>query len=300
MHKILITILFILSYTTTSAQEIFCKIRINDVQVQISDKSIFRGLEQRLTEFVNNTKWTQEPFTVNEKIELNIEIILSGYDQNSYEYQASAIIQTRRPIYGTNYTSTLFSFNDENFNFKYQEQDRMDFQDGVYTNDLVSNLTFYVYYVLGMDFDSFGLEGGTNYYNKAFQIALLAQQNSSKSGWKPFERNVRTRYNLIDNILNPNFVSLRHAYYIYHRKGLDQMIVNPFAARKQIMNALLEVKKVFKIAPNTVMLLVFFDSKSDELVSIYKGAEDIEKPKAIDLLSEINIANISKYEKIRS
>ena len=120
MHKILITILFILSYTITSAQEIFCKIRINDVQVQISDKSIFRGLEQRLTEFVNNTKWTQEPFTVNEKIELNIEIILSGYDQNSYEYQASAIIQTRRPIYGTNYTSTLFSFNDENFNFKYQ------------------------------------------------------------------------------------------------------------------------------------------------------------------------------------
>ena len=116
MHKILITILFILSYTITSAQEIFCKIRINDVQVQISDKSIFRGLEQRLTEFVNNTKWTQEPFTVNEKIELNIEIILSGYDQNSYEYQASAIIQTRRPIYGTNYTSTLFSFNDENFN----------------------------------------------------------------------------------------------------------------------------------------------------------------------------------------
>jgi hypothetical protein len=281
------------------AQELNCKVRINDVQVQISDKSIFRSLEQRLTEFVNNTKWTSETFNNQEKIELNIEIILGGYDQNSYEYKASAIIQSRRPVFGSSYSSTLFSFNDENFDFKYQDQDRMDYQEGVFTNDLVSYLSFYVNYVIGMDFDSFGQESGTLFFNRAFQIANIAQQTSTRAGWKPFERSLRTRYNLIDNLLNPRFAPMRQAIYLYHRKGLDQMVKDPFAARKQIMLSLSEVKKVFKIAPNTVGLLVFFEAKSDELVSIYKGAEDIEKPKAIEILSEINVANLNKYEKIR-
>ena len=301
MYKFLI--LFVWSLLILSkgfAQEFNCRVKINDQQVQISDKSIFRSLEQRLQEFINNTKWTNEPIATQESIDLNIEIILTGYDQNTYEYRASAIIQSRRPVFGSNYNTTLLSFNDENWDFKYQEQDRLEFQDGQYLGDLSSLMSFYAYYVLGLDFDSFALEGGTTFYNKAFQIANLAQQTSARAGWKPFERTIRTRYNLIDNILNERFRPLRNAYYIYHRKALDQFAKDPFQGRKQIMMALEQVKKVFKISPNTVMLLVFFDAKSDELVNIFKGAEEIEKPKVIELLNEINIANISKYEKIKS
>lgn len=299
MRNTILICLVLLMARNAKAQEFACKVRINDVQVQISDKGIFRNLEQRLTEFVNNTRWTPESFTNQEKIDLNIEIILGGYDQNTYEYKASAIIQCRRPVFGSNYNTTLFSFNDENFDFRYQDQDRMDYQEGVFTNDVVSYLSFYANFVLGMDFDSFGLEGGTVYFNRAFQIANIAQQTSLRGGWKPFERTLRTRYNLIDNMLNPRFAPMRVANYIYHRKGLDQMVKDPFAARKQIMLSLQEVKKVFKIAPNTVGLLIFFEAKSDELVSIYKGADDIEKPKAIEILGEINVSNLTKYEKIR-
>lgn len=282
-----------------SAQDLNCIIKINDVKVQISDKSIFRRLEQRLTEFMNNTKWTNEQIKQNERIEFNIEIILNSYDQNSYEYRASAIIQSRRPVYGSNYNTTLFNFEDENFDFKYQESDRLDFQDGQFLGDLSALMAFYAYYVTALDFDSYGLEAGTPYFNKALQIAALAQQSSGKSGWKPFERSLRTRYNLIDNILNDRFRPMRKAIYLYHRKGMDYFYKEPLDARKQIYNSLLEVQKVFKLAPNTVVLLWFFSAKSDELVSIYKGAEEIEKPKAVDLLSEINIANMSKYEKIK-
>jgi hypothetical protein len=298
-------IIFILSVLLLNAynsysQEFNCRVKINDQQVQISDKSIFRGLEQRLQEFINNTRWTNEPIATQERIDLNIEIILSAYDQNSYEFRASAIIQSRRPVFGSNYNTTLLSFNDENWDFKYQEQDRLEFQDGQFLGDLSSLMSFYAYYVIGLDFDSFSLEGGSVYFNKAFQIANLAQQTSARAGWKPFERTVRTRYNLIDNILNERFRPLRNAYYIYHRKALDQFAKDPFLGRKQMMLALDQVKKVFKISPNTVMLLVFFDAKSDELVNVFKGAEPIEKPKVIELLNEINIANISKYEKIKS
>jgi hypothetical protein len=296
----LVIFIFILFSKFSFAQEFSCRVKINDQQVQITDKTIFRNLEQRLQEFINNTKWTNEQITNQERIELNIEIIVSGYDQNTYEFAASAIIQSRRPVYGSNYNTTLFSFNDENWDFKYQEQDRLEFQDGQYLGDLSSLLSFYAYYVLALDFDSFSLEGGTTYFNKAFQIANLAQQSSGRAGWKPFEKTVRTRYNLIDNILNERFRPLRNAYYIYHRNALDHFGKDPFAARKQIIASLEQVKKVFKISPNTVMLLVFFEAKSDEIINIFKGAEDIEKPKAIELLSEINIANISKYEKIKS
>lgn len=290
---------FLFFIVPAKAQDFNCRIKINDVQVQIADKSIFRQLEQRLTELMNNTKWSGEKVENNEKLEVNIEIILSGYDQASYEYKASAIIQSRRPVYASTYSTTLFSFNDENFDFKFQDQDRLEFQDGNYLSDLSSLMGFYAYYLLGMDFDSFSPEGGTALFTKAFQVANLAQQSSSRAGWKPFERTVRTRYNLVDNILNERFRPLRQAYYLYHRKGLDQFHKDPLAARKQIMASLAEVKKVFKIAPNTVMLLVFFEAKSDELVNVFKGAEEMEKPKAIELLSELNIANINKYEKIR-
>lgn len=293
------TLMFLFFTGTMQAQEFSCKVRINDQQVQVTDKSIFRNLEQRMQDFINNARWTSETFTNQERIELNIEIIISAYDQGSYEYRASAIVQSRRPVFGSSYNTTLFSFNDEHWDFKYQEQDRLEYQDGQYLGDLSSLLGFYAYYTLALDFDSFSPEGGTPYFNKAFQIANLAQQSSGRSGWKPFEKTVRTRYNLIDNILNERFRPLRQAYYLYHRKGMDQFAKDPFAARKQIMASLDQVKKVFKISPNTVMLLVFFDAKSDELVNIFKGAEDIEKPKAIEVLSEINIANISKYEKIK-
>jgi hypothetical protein len=301
MRKIIfiLSVLLLNAYNVYS-QEFNCRVKINDQQVQISDKSIFRGLEQRLQEFINNTRWTNEPIATQERIDLNIEIILSAYDQNSYEFRASAIIQSRRPVFGSNYNTTLLSFNDENWDFKYQEQDRLEFQDGQFLGDLSSLMSFYAYYVIGLDFDSFSLEGGSAYFNKAFQIANLAQQTSARAGWKPFERTVRTRYNLIDNILNERFRPLRNAYYIYHRKALDQFAKDPFQGRKQMMLALDQVKKVFKISPNTVMLLVFFDAKSDELVNVFKGAEPIEKPKVIELLNEINIANISKYEKIKS
>ncbi|MFN4083269.1 MAG: DUF4835 family protein [Bacteroidia bacterium] len=300
MNKFLFwVVIFFLNQLSVLAQDLNCVVKINDVQVQISDKSIFRRLEQRLTEFMNNTKWTTEQIKQNERIDLNIEIILRSYDINSYEYGASAIIQSRRPVYGSNYFTTLFNFEDENFSFKYQESDRLDFQDGQYLGDLSSLMAFYAYYIAALDFDSFGMEAGTPYFNKALQIATLAQQSSARSGWKPFERSLRTRYNLIDNILNDRFRPMRKAIYLYHRKGLDQFYKDPNEARKQIYLALQEVQKVFKLAPNTVVLLWFFSSKSDELVGIYKGADEIEKPKAIELLSEINIANISKYEKIR-
>jgi hypothetical protein len=284
---------------SATAQELLCTVTILDNQIQLSDKRIFRTLEQTLGNFMSTTKWTEEKFEPNERIECNIQIILSAFDAKSNTYSGSAQVQSRRPVYGSGYNTLVFNINDENWNFTFSEFEPLVFNENSFTSNLVALLSFYAYYIIAMDFDSYAPMGGTPYFNKALQIANNAQPNAG-AGWQPFERNIRSRYNLIDNIINERFKPMREAYYKYHREGLDMMTKDPEKARKAIVSSLELVQKVFKIAPNTVMLMVFFESKSDELVQIFKGAPQNEKPKVMALLNEINIANANKYEKIKN
>jgi hypothetical protein len=299
MTRLLLALTLLFTTCTTGfSQELLCTVKILDNQIQLTNKKIFRTLELALTEYMNNTKWTDEKVMPEERIECNLQIILSSYDVSTNNFQGTLQVQSTRPIYGTSYNSMVFNFLDENINFDYAEFQRMSFNQNVYTDNLTSLFAFYAYYIIGLDYDSFGYLGGTPYFQKALQIANNAQP-SSLAGWQPFERNLRSRYNLIDNILNERFKPIREAYYKYHRLGLDVMTKTPEAARKSIFESIQLVQKIFKIAPNTVMIIMFFEAKSDELVNIYKNAPSIEKPKVIELLSEINIANINKYEKIR-
>lgn len=299
MRKIAIAIIGLVLFCTAShAQELLCEVKIMDNQIQLTDKRIFRKLEQSLTEFMNSRKWTDEEVKPNERIECSIQIILSEFDVQTNHYKGSAQVQARRPVFASSYNTLTFNINDENWDFTFVEFQPLVFNDNSFSNNLTSLLAFYAYYIIGMDMDSYGLLAGTPYFVKAFQVVNNAQA-SGLGGWQPFERNVRSRFNLTDNVLNERFKPQREAYYKYHRQGLDLMSKDPELARKNIYASLELVQKVFKIAPNTVMLIVFFEAKSDELINIYKGAPANEKPKAVAILGEINPANISKYEKIQ-
>lgn len=300
MRKIVVLVGFLLSLTSLKAQDVNCKTIILDNQIQLSDKRIFRSLEQAISEFVNSTKWSADKIQINEKIELTIQFIPSRYDQQGNYMEGNAQIICQRPVYGSSYTTNTLNILDEDWKFNYVEFQRMDYNENSFTSNLVALVAFYVNYAIGLDYDSYSPLGGTPYFNKALGIANQAQSSDGSSGWKPFQRNIRARYNLIDNALNPRFEPIRQAYHKYHRQGLDMMYKDTEGARKAIFASLEMVQKVFKIAPNTAMLIVFFEAKSDELVNIYKGATPTEKSKAIDLLNEINVANINKYEKIRS
>jgi len=298
MRKFIVVFCFLFLFLSSNAQELLCTTTILDNQIAITDKKVFRKLEQAISNFVNTTRWTNEKFEPNERIEINFQIILTNYNQNDNSYKGSCQIQSRRPVYGSTYQSPIFNINDENWEFTFNEFEPMVFNENSFQNNLISLISFYAYYVIATDFDSFGMYAGTPYFTKAFAIANNAQP-TGLAGWQPFERNIRSRYNLADNVLNERFKPIREATYKYHRLGLDNMSKNQEEARKQIVASIELVQKVFKVAPNTVMLLVFFESKSDELVNIFKGAPAIEKPKIISLLNEINVANTNKYDKIR-
>jgi hypothetical protein len=298
MRKIFFVLGLLTSLLVQAQPDFNIQVRVTDNQIEITDRTIFRRLENDIKTFIANQKWSIDKVLPTELFDLTIEIIPSTYNQTTGEITAVAMIQCRRPVFGTNYNSILLNFRDENFNFTYLDQQRFDYNEGQYSSEITGLVAFYCNYTLGLDYDSFGQEGGTPYFNKAAQILSLAQAKNGAAGWTAFGKNLRTRYNLIDNILNERFKSIRLAYYLYHRKGMDVFQKKPLEARKQIFKAIEEIKKVYSIAPNTVMLLMFFDAKRDEIINIYKGATAIEKPKMLELLSEIDITNATKYEAI--
>lgn len=299
MRKFIFMIVLTSSFFPAFTQDLNCRVTIIDNQVQITDKRIFRTLEQVLTEFMNTTKWSTDKIQTNEKIECSIQIIITAFDLSTNHFIGTGQVQSVRPIFGTSYNSVLFNFHDESWEFDYTEFQRLDFNENSYSSNLTSLLGFYAYYILGLDYDSFGMLGGTPYFNKALSVVSNAQQ-SGLTGWKPYEKSMRSRYNLIDNILSEQFKPIRETYYKYHRQGLDLMVKNPEEARKTIYTCLESVQKVYKTNPNTVGLQMFFEAKSDELVNIYKNAGPSEKPRVIALLNEINITNTNKWEKIKN
>jgi hypothetical protein len=292
------TLLLLCTIVAAQAQDLRCTIQVNADQIQLSDKTIFRKLENALREFMNNRKWSNDKVQDNERIDCNILITVNEFSLPG-TYKAQAQIQARRTVYNSNYSTQIFNFNDENWFFVYNEFQPMEYSEGQNISNLTSMLAYYAYIILGMDYDSFAPDGGTPYFTKAQNIVNICQ-SAGEPGWKANEnRGTRNRFALIDNIFNPRFQPLRKATYQYHRLGLDMMHKSVEEGRDNITKSLLEVQKVFKIAPNSIFLKAFFDAKADELINIYKGLpSQPEKQKMVELLSSIDIANTSRYQNI--
>lgn len=290
--------LLLLCKSTLQAQDFRCSVQIIADQVTLSDKSIFKKLENAMREFMNNRKWSTDKVLDNERIDCSITLTIDKFALPGY-IEATAQIQSRRTVYGTNYSTQIFNFNDQNWMFSFNEFQQMDYYEGQNIYNLTSMMAYYAYIILGIDYDSFSPMGGTPYFTKAQNLVNVCQV-TGEPGWKPNEsKGNRNRFALIDNIFSPRFQPLRQAYYLYHRQGLDLMSKKVEDGRNNISKSLLEVQKVFKIAPNSIYLKTFFDAKSDEMINIYKGLpSNAEKQKMVDLLSQIDIANSNRYQNI--
>lgn len=301
MKRLTITstlLLLFLFSTQLFSQELKCNISVNASQIQGTNRTVFENMQKTIYEFMNNTVWTNATFTTDERIECNIQITINS-EVTTNEYDASIQVQSRRPIYNTSYHSVLFNFKDTDFKFKFDEFEQLEFNESVFTSNLISVLSYYAYVIIGLDFDSFSLEGGTEYFEKADRIVSNAQ-SSNLAGWKAFEQNKKNRYWLIENILNRGYQPLRECYYQYHRQGLDVMEKEATQGRNEILNCLELLQKVHRNKPDNYLtfMQIFFDAKNSELVDIFTDAYDNEKARAVNILSEVNPTNASRYEQI--
>jgi hypothetical protein len=297
LEKSILIAFFILVSGIIHAQELNCKVQVVSPTIQGTDKSVFDNLQTAIFEFMNNRKWTNETFKNNERIDCSMLINVSERISTD-EFKATIQVQVRRPVFKSSYNSVLLNNNDNDFQFKYQENQTLEYSENLHLSNLTSVLAFYAYMIVGLDYDSFAPDGGTYYLQRALAIVNNAQ-SSSDLGWKAFDGN-KNRYWLINNMLDATFVPLRECMYKYHRQGMDLMVDNKETARNNIFDALQNLKKIHQIKPLSYSLQVFFNAKSDEIINIYSGAFPDEKAKIMNLLNEIDPTNSNKYQKIMS
>jgi hypothetical protein len=297
--RIIIIVLILLVPRISKAQELRCNVQISTQQIQGTNKQVFQTLQGAINEFVNSRSWTNYKFSANERIEcsmlLNIQEMI-GNDQ----YKGTLQIQVRRPVYNSSYNTVLLNYVDNDLDFRYTEFQPLEFSETSHLSSLTSILAFYVYVILGLDFDSFSMNSGTEFFLKAEKIVNNAQ-NANESGWRAGESTSRrNRYWLVNNILNDDYAPIREFMYLYHRQGLDYLYDRLAEGRTNCAEGLKLLQDFYLERPDPFMyfLQVVLDAKSDEFVSLFQGSMDDEKRRVLAILNQIDPTRGEKYRSI--
>lgn len=298
MRKIIYIALLLFGFQQAQAQELNCTVDVEFARIQTADPKIFQSLESAIAEFMNNRKWTNESFLPHEKINVSILINITEEVSND-EFVGEFIIQSERPVFNSNYSTVVYSYKDDQFNFVYDQFANFEYSDNNFLSNLTSMLAYYAYVVIGYDYDTFSPEGGTPYFLKAQDVidAIPAGQKARFPGWSTFGT-TRSRAVLINNLLNPRYRSFREAMFKMHLQGYDALAENVNNGRKIITEQIYALEPTFKDNPTLQILKVFFLAKNDELVSLYSKAPASERNKMIDFLSDLDPVNANKYKQI--
>lgn len=282
------------------AQELNCKVQVVASKITTTDPKVFKTLETTIYEFLNNRKWTNDMFKPEERIDCSL-IINIIEDLGGNNYKATANIALSRTGYNTSYNSPLLNYADGNFNFTYAEFQPVQFNDNVFNSNLASLLAYWSYIMIGMDYDSYSLKGGTPYYNKALTIlnnVPQSQASDQSTGWKPFDGN-RNRSILLDEILKPRLEVMREVAYEYHRKGIDAMFDNVNTGRAAVLAALKKMERLAESDPNSMILQLFFDAKRAEIISLFTKAPPGERNDAYNILVKLDGKKSEMYNAMK-
>lgn len=295
MRKLLFCSLIFFSQRVV-AQELFFKVTVNADQIQTTDKAVFKDMERAFANFLNTRKWTNDSYKNHEKINCSIFLNISKMPSIG-NFVANVQITAARPVFNSNYESVLFNFADREWEFEYIESLPLEYNDNTYISNLTSMLAFYAYVVLAADYDSFGELGGNPFVQRALQVVNNAQ-SSNQLGWAALG-NPRNRFALVENLNNPQMVDLRKDSYRYHRLALDGFEKNPDQSREIILEVLKNIKKVWTIYPNAILVISFFDAKANELVNVFSEGNLNVRREAYDILTSIDPKR-NIYQKIIS
>ena len=295
MRKILLTLMCIVAVVSTKAQELNCTVSIDAVQTGQPNLQVFRTLEQQLVEFINNTDWTNSVYKNQERIDCHMSMVISEFDGNLFK--ATLQIQSSRPSYESTYDSPVYNYFDKQASFNYKEFEPLNFNINSFDSNLVSVIAFHVYTILGLDADTFSLNGGEKYFEVAKQITNTAA-SSNYAGWKSSDGN-QSRYRYNDALLSSVYSEFHTAMYQYHREGLDLMSSNPKAAKEAISGSIKTLKSINDRRPNSFIVRTFFDAKSDELQAIFSGGPQVDVTELIQNLNRIAPTKRSNWNEIK-
>lgn len=295
MRKYLLLVAFFYSLLGWS-QELNCTVTVNSDQVNQTNQQIFQTLERSLNDFVNKTKWTNRVYRENEKVNCRMFITVTQFENNSFA--ANIQIQSSRPVYNTSYETPIFNYKDNDFNFSYIEFQPLVYNENVFESNLIAVVAYYAYIILGLDADTFALEGGTEFFKKAQQVVTQAQ-GTSFAGWNQSATSNRTRFVLIDNLLSNTFREYRIAMYNYHRKGLDILGDNNSTGKQVISGSMRLFETLIKRRPNAFLIQTFFDAKAEEILNIFSDGPKVDIVSLKETLNRVAPFYASTWNEIK-
>ena len=276
------------------AQELNCKVQVNTEQIAGTDKAVYENLKSAVQEYMNTTKFSNVQLSNSEKIDCSILFVFKSRDANTHTCDFQ--IQSSRPVYGTNYTTSLLNFR-EQITFDFQESQTLTFNETTVSDNLTATLDFWAYIILGLDFDSFSKLGGSPFFQRAQEITSMAQGSMGDSWKAQVDKNHWGWANVLSNENQPE---MRLLSYQYHRLGLDVMYEKPDDGRAKIFASLDNLKPAKQFKPGSPLLSNFIETKADELINIYSKASTQEKQAVYDLLSSIYPASTNRLQGIKT
>ncbi|BFP43603.1 DUF4835 family protein [Flavobacteriaceae bacterium GF1] len=283
MHRFFIIVFLFLGPIVAKAQELDCEVTVNSDQVNQTNQQIFRTLERSLNDFVNKNKWTNRVYGENERVSARMFITVTEYEADRFE--ASIQIQSSRPVYNTSYETSVFNYKDNALNFLYQEFEPLVYNPNSFDSNLIGVISYYVYIILGLDADTYSLQGGDEYYRLAQNIVTQAQ-GTNFGGWAQ-QTGERTRFELVDNLLSNTFKEYRIAMYNYHRKGMDVLADNNSTGKQVIAGSLRLFETLIKRRPNAFLIQTFFDAKAEEISNIFSDGPKVDIVKLKESLNKV-------------
>ena len=285
MNKLVLFILSIIFTSAIQAQELNAKFTLNSRKLPAANEALFSSLERSIHQLLNDQKWTNTSFNKNERIDCTIVISMNEMTADN-SFSAEIQVSSRRPVYNSSFITTLLNFRDTKFEFNYTQGESLDLNNIVLNSNLVAVLSFYAYVVIGLDFDSFSLNGGAPYFAKAMEIANMAQSLNTK-GWEPFSGKNDNRYDLAVALTDESSKSFHSFWYNYHRTGLDEMAANPSRGRIRIIECLPDLQKLYEARPSSPLFTIIGETKIDEIVRICSQATAEEKQSIKRTLNQI-------------
>ena len=287
-------------FSKLSISQIFnCEVQViaPTLQNNPANEEIFSSLKNAMIEYINFYNWTNDKFEQHEQIDVSFLLTLNSKSGN--DFSGKLQITSQRPVFNSDYKSLLMSYIDKNVTFKYIRNSPIQYFEGQHVDNLADILAYYIYMILGYDYDSFSLEGGTPYFNKADQILSICQ-SASEPGWKaPDGDGSNNRFWLIQNALQPQFTSLRKTFYNYHISGLDQCYINRDTCIKEITSSINDLLEIHKSRPSSLNMQLFFNAKYEELIKIYLPTSSSERNKIYNLVSQLDPSRIKAYNKLK-
>ncbi|GAA4452556.1 DUF4835 family protein [Rurimicrobium arvi] len=302
-YSILFLLLASLCTNLADAQEMNCKVSIRHDRITNVDAQVFVDMERAIATFINTRKWTNDDYTVQEKIDCIIMFNLtSKLTDIEGGYEATMNIQATRPVFNTGFNTSIINYIDREANFKFNQFSPLVFDDnrvgssgdGI-TDNLSCIVAYYIYLVLGLDYDSFSMNGGNMYFKKAQNIVNNAPEGKGVRGWKAVD-GTKNRYWLADQLLNPRFAEFHKYWYTMHRLGYDQFYDKPNEARKNILSGISTMQKMNRDNPNAILVQFFFNAKSSEFLNILGDMPSADRLPYITQLSQADVTNAQKYQ----